>query len=96
MQTHVQASGRKLTTLNLGRILYQEEGLTRFWKGIHVMASGCVPAHTSYFLAYEKLKIYWGYQNDEFNFGTTLCIGASTTFVHDFFIAPSDVVKQRL
>jgi len=25
-----------------------------------------------------------------------MLIGASTTFAHDFFIAPSDVIKQRL
>jgi hypothetical protein len=89
-QTHMQASGRKFSSLHLGRILYQEEGLIRFWKGIHVIASGCVPAHISYFLAYENLKIYWGYDNEEFDLKKTLCIGATTTFAHDFFIAPSD------
>ena len=57
---------------------------------MHVIASGCIPAHTGYFLAYEKLKVYWGYDNEEFNFKTTLCIGATTTFAHDFFIAPSE------
>ena len=54
------------------------------------MASGCVPAHTSYFYCYERLKTYWGFSNDEFDYKTTLCIGATTTFAHDFFIAPSD------
>jgi len=86
----MQASGRKLTTLNLGRILYQDEGFLRFWKGIHVMASGCIPAHTSYFFAYEKLKLFWAFDNEEFELKKTLCIGATTTFAHDFFIAPSD------
>jgi hypothetical protein len=57
---------------------------------MHVIASGCIPAHTSYFLAYENLKIYWAYDNEELNFKTTLCIGATTTFAHDFFIAPSE------
>ena len=54
------------------------------------MASGCIPAHTSYFFAYEKLKLYWAFDNEDFDFKKTLCIGATTTFVHDFFIAPSD------
>jgi hypothetical protein len=57
-----------MSTFSLGKILYQEEGILRFWQGMHVIASGCIPAHTSYFLAYEKLKIYWGFDNEEFNF----------------------------
>lgn len=78
------------------QILYQEHGLFRFWKGTHVMALGCIPSHTSYFLAYERLKGFFGYNNEEFDLKATLCIGASTTFVHDFFITPADVIKQRL
>lgn len=60
------------------------------------MASGCIPAHACYFTFYEHLKLWFGYKNDNINFLQTLMIGASTTFVHDFFIAPADVVKQRL
>ena len=33
IKTHMQASGRTLGTLNIARILYQDEGLFRFWKG---------------------------------------------------------------
>ena len=54
------------------------------------MALGCIPSHTSYFLAYENLKLYFGFNNEEFNVKTTLLIGATTTFAHDFFITPSD------
>ena len=54
------------------------------------MAIGCIPSHTSYFLAYENLKLLFGYNNEEFDFKTTLLIGATTTFAHDFFITPSD------
>lgn len=54
----MQASGRSLSTLNIAKILYQDEGLFRFWKGAQVMASGCVPAHASYFLFYEHLKLH--------------------------------------
>lgn len=60
------------------------------------MALGCIPSHSCYFLAYENLKVYFGFNNEEFDLKTTLCIGATTTFVHDFWITPSDVVKQRL
>lgn len=54
------------------------------------MAFGCIPSHASYFLAYEQLKSYFQVQNDEFNLFSNLCIGATTTFAHDFFITPSD------
>ena len=33
VQTHMQASGRSLGVLNIAKILYQDEGLFRFWKG---------------------------------------------------------------
>jgi hypothetical protein len=54
------------------------------------MASGCVPAHASYFLAYEHLKMYFNFDNSNLNFSSTLAIGATTTFAHDFFITPAD------
>ena len=57
------------------------------------MASGCIPAHASYFLAYEHLKIYFDFKNEEMNFHGPLMIGASTTFIHDFFITPADCIK---
>ena len=90
LQTHMQASGRSLGMSNIARILIKDEGLLRFWKGAHVIASGCVPAHASYFLAYEHLKLFWHVDNDEYSIISTLAIGSSTTFVHDFFITPSD------
>jgi len=54
------------------------------------MASGCVPAHTSYFLAYEHLKRYLDFDNTSLNFSATLFIGSTTTLVHDLFITPAD------
>ena len=54
------------------------------------MASGCVPAHASYFLAYEHLKIWLNLDNEEFNLTKNLLIGCTTTFAHDFFITPAD------
>lgn len=81
---------------SVAKILYQEEGLFRFWKGANVMASGVVPAHASYFLAYEHLKKYWNVDNEQLNFKSTLAIGSCTTFFHDFFIAPSDGKSPKL
>lgn len=92
----MQASSRRLGVRNVAKILYQEEGLFRFWKGANVMASGVVPAHASYFLAYEHLKRYWNVDNEQLNFRSTLAIGSCTTFFHDFFIAPSDGKSLKL
>lgn len=54
------------------------------------MASGCIPAHASYFLAYEHLKQYFEITNDEFDLKGSLTVGFCTTFAHDFFITPAD------
>jgi len=86
----MQASYSRLGFLNAFRALRADEGLLRLWKGSHVMALGCIPSHASYFLTYEKLKLVFGFDNQEFDYRSTLCIGALTTFVHDFFITPSD------
>jgi hypothetical protein len=55
-----------------------------------VIASGCVPAHASYFTAYELLKEYFDFKNQKYEIFQTAIIGALTTFAHDFFITPSD------
>lgn len=96
IKTHAQASGRMLGVRSIAQILYKDEGLLRFWKGAQVMASGCVPAHAAYFLTYEHWKMYFKIDNEEINLLQTFFIGGTTTFVHDLFIAPADVMKQRL
>ena len=93
----MQASGKKsLKFLDTMSILRREEGLLRFWKGAQVIASGCIPAHAAYFTSYELLKQKFHYKNEKYDFITTGIIGALTTFTHDFFITPADVIKQRL
>ena len=77
-------------------MLYVEGGIMRFWKGANVVAMGCIPAHASQFAVYELLKSKLKYNNEEFNMISTLTIGAVSTFAHDFFQVPNDVVKQRL
>ncbi len=71
-------------------ILYKDEGFFRFWKGAQVIASGCIPAHASYFTMYEYLKKKMEYNNSEYEVASTAAIGALTTFAHDFFITPAD------
>lgn len=75
---------------SVARHLIMDEGLFRFWKGAHVMASGCIPSHASYFLLYEKLKEWFRLENEEFEVAKSMAIGSMTTFMHDFFITPAD------
>jgi len=67
--------------------------MVRFWKGANVVASGCIPAHAAQFCVYEVLKEKLDMKNEKYEVFNNLAIGASTTFAHDFFIAPSDVIK---
>lgn len=97
IKTHLQASGS--TRLNFRRtaqILYAEEGFVRFWKGANVMASGCIPAHSAQFCMYEILKKKLDFKNEQFNMASTMTIGAFSTFAHDLFVTPADIIKQRL
>ena len=41
------------------RFLYKSEGLLNMYKGISVLASGCMPAHALYFSVYELGKKYF-------------------------------------
>lgn len=86
LKTHLQAMGsNKITSARTAQILYHEEGLLRFWKGANVVASGCIPAHACQFVLYENLKSFLEFRNKEYNFYSTMFIGAASTFAHDFF-----------
>jgi solute carrier family 25 iron transporter 28/37 len=94
IKTHLQvARHKRLRFTNTAKILYQEEGFLRFWKGANVVASGCIPAHSAQFCIYEVLKDALEFNNDEFNIFKTASIGAASTIGHDAFQAPSDLIK---
>jgi len=86
----MQASGSRLGMWSVFKHLIMDEGLFRFWKGAHVMASGCIPSHASYFLCYEQLKEWFHMENEEYEVTKSMLIGSCTTFLHDFFITPAD------
>ena len=58
-----------------------------------MVASGCIPAHSGQFAVYEFLKDQLDYKNESFSMIKTLSIGAISTFAHDFFGTPADIVK---
>lgn len=96
VKTHMQASGSSLGFIRTAKILAREEGILRFWKGANVVASGCIPAHASLFCMYEYMKDKLEMKNERYDIFTNAFIGASTQIAHDFFIAPSDIIKQRM
>lgn len=97
LKTHLQASGSsKLSFSKTARILVVEEGLLRFYKGANVAGLGCIPAHSGQFAVYEMLKDKLDFKNQNFNVASTLFIGGASTFAHDFFQSPADLIKQRL
>lgn len=66
----------------------------RFWKGANVVASGCIPAHAFQFSIYELLMAKANLNREnEINVLTPMAIGAASTFGHDFFNTPADVIK---
>ena len=91
----MQASGGNLSFYKTASILYKDEGLIRFWSGASVIASGCIPAHASYFTVYEYMKRYFDLKNEKYEILSTAITGAVTTFAHDFFITPSDGNSQE-
>jgi len=44
-------------------------------------------------MLYEYLKEKLNYKNEEFQMIKTMSIGGASTFAHDFFNTPCDVVK---
>jgi solute carrier family 25 iron transporter 28/37 len=73
------------------------------YKGISVLASGCMPAHALYFAVYEAGKVYLNvgedashYEDNKFKFFHTMLIGAMATIGHDSIVTPSDMIKQRI
>ena len=60
---------------------------------MNVVSSGVIPAHAAQFGMYEFLKEKLDCKNQQYDFLNTFGIGAATTVTHDFFMAPSDVLK---
>ena len=96
IKTHMQASKTKFTFFNAVKKLYQEHGFMRFWKGVNVIASGCIPAHACYFSTYEVAKEKFGIDDGNTHILVSGLIGSLATLSHDAFLTPSDVIKQRM
>lgn len=81
------------------------KGISRLWRGVQTMMTGCVPAHALYFSSYELIKRNLSVStvdpktgNDSTHldaFGATIA-GVVATFFHDSIMTPMDTVKQRM
>eukprot|EP00128_Syssomonas_multiformis_P006510 Colp12_sorted_trinity150504_noHs@5788 len=72
------------------------EGLFRPMRGVQVVAAGAGPAHALYFATYEKFKEILEGGKDAQTALTTGAAGVMATLVHDGFMNPFEVVKQRM
>ncbi|KAI9260242.1 mitochondrial carrier domain-containing protein [Sporodiniella umbellata] len=66
------------------------------WRGVGSVVMGAGPAHALYFATYEACKERFGANAVGQHVLSTATAGACATFVHDAFMNPFDVVKQRM
>ncbi|KAK3094632.1 hypothetical protein FSP39_004260 [Pinctada imbricata] len=71
------------------------EGLMTTARGINAVVGGAGPAHALYFACYEHIKktLSKGQTGNHFAHATA---GCAATLVHDAFMNPADVIKQRM
>ncbi|CAG9818574.1 unnamed protein product [Phaedon cochleariae] len=99
----VKTRMQSLTTASTGisetlSKMVRHEGLLRPVRGMSAMVVGAGPSHALYFSSYEYLKkTFTRHTNsDRYNtliFGSAGCIA---TLIHDGFMNPAEVVKQRM
>jgi solute carrier family 25 iron transporter 28/37 len=84
------------TMLNVMRTMVQEEGLLRPIKGMNAMALGAGPAHAMYFTALEKVKEAAHHRGGISEHAAGGLSAVLATMLHDAFMTPAEVVKQRM
>lgn len=80
---------------NALKTIVRQEGLTRTFRGLPLVATGAGPSHALYFACYEKLKKVLSSQPGK-NPVANAVAGGVATIVHDAAMNPVDVIKQRL
>ena len=61
-----------------------------------MIASGCIPAHAFYFSSYELAMNYFSLNDGELHWLADAGVGVIATIFHDGFLAPMDLIKQRM
>ena len=96
IKTHMQASRQKFRFFRTAASLYKSDGVMRFFRGANVIASGCIPAHALYFSSYELAMQTFQLDDGELHWLADAGVGVIATLFHDLFLAPSDLIKQRM
>ncbi len=90
----MQVFDGKYTAIETAKRLYNTEGLSKFWRGASVLASGCIPAHALYFSVYELSKRKFlpklHDQNDKIYPYAYALTGILATSMHDLVLTPFD------
>jgi hypothetical protein len=86
----MQSSSETLNIKETVQSLYKNGGFSRFWRGVYVIALASVPAHASYFSAYEFAKKKFGVDRLGFQFVSSAITGAFATLFHDMILTPCD------
>ncbi|XP_053407387.1 mitoferrin-2-like [Mercenaria mercenaria] len=75
--------------------IFRHEGIGNTVRGIGAVVGGAGPAHALYFACYEHLKKKFssGEQGNHIAHGAAGCVA---TVLHDLFMNPADVIKQRM
>ncbi|XP_057672726.1 mitoferrin isoform X1 [Diorhabda carinulata] len=78
--------------------MVRHEGLLRPVRGMSAMVVGAGPSHALYFSSYEFLKNYFSKHFNSFRYDTLIygSSGCIATLIHDGFMNPAEVVKQRM
>jgi len=97
VKTHMQVFEGKYTAIETAKKLYRSEGLSKFWRGASVLASGCIPAHATYFTVYElsKMKLLSNVHDNGIHPTIYALTGVLATSMHDLILTPFDMLKQR-
>ena len=86
----MQSSSNNLSLTETFRSLHAEAGITRFWRGVSLIALASAPAHASYFSAYEFAKKTLGVAHNGPDLKQSVITGAFATLFHDLIMTPCD------
>eukprot|EP00118_Oscarella_pearsei_P021989 m.250686 g.250686 ORF g.250686 m.250686 type:complete len:308 (+) comp40324_c2_seq13:128-1051(+) len=82
--------------LDAFRVMVKSEGMKTPFRGINIVAAGAGPAHALYFATYEASKKALSTRKTGHHPLAHGTAGALATLVHDGFMNPVEVVKQRM
>eukprot|EP00831_Metopus_contortus_P064785 TRINITY_DN57954_c0_g1_i1.p1 TRINITY_DN57954_c0_g1~~TRINITY_DN57954_c0_g1_i1.p1 ORF type:complete len:322 (+),score=41.43 TRINITY_DN57954_c0_g1_i1:27-968(+) len=96
IKTHMQAKEANTGFFKTAIQLYRHQGIMRFYRGVIPILTGCIPAHTAFFGTYEFAKARIFQRDGTLHFLAGFGVGALASMIHDLFLTPMDVFKQRM